>query len=465
MGDFENMMDKIKRTITIFLTLLTVLVMLPCMTVDAIQFTPPFELNSQAGILVNLDTNTVIFQKNADTPMSPAQTVNIMTAILCLENCSDLENTMVTMPAEIYNDFDTYRQNDPNIYVTTADFYMGEELSMLTLMYGMMLQSGCEAASAIAYTIGNGSVSTFVNMMNEKAKQIGATNTNFTNPHGLYAETQYTTAEDLAKITEYALSLPRFEEIATAMTYEVQPTNVHTQAYELTHSNIMMDSDSEYYYDGVKGIKTGNSTQSGRCLVTEYKKNGSNYLLVLLNAPMKDPDGRNRFYHLEDAKQLIAWAAEHIKYTTLLEGDKEIDEVEVDYASGNGYVLVKPETSYSTLWLDTMDTTTIQRVPKYNEHIYAPVKKGDILGTMTLSVGGEELTTVNLVATSDVERSFVNYNMAVLQDFPKSKWFKIAVLVGTVGAVLYVVFYVVRVREYNLNRRRSKKPINKEPKS
>ena len=112
-----------------------------------------------------------------------------------------------------------------------------------------------------------------------------------------------------------------------------------------------------------------------------------------------------------------------------------------------------------------MDTTTIQRVPKYNEHIYAPVKKGDIIGTMTLSVGGEELTTVNLVATSDVERSFVNYNMAVLQDFPKSKWFKIAVLVGTVGAVLYVVFYVVRVREYNLNRRRSKKPINKEPKS
>ncbi len=376
----------------------------------------------------------------------PAQLTNIMTAIICLENCQDIKNTKITADNELYGDI--YRYEYPND-IRYGDIYNGDVLTVEDLLYAMMLASSAEAANILAYEIGGGSIQNFVKMMNEKALEIGATNTVFTNAHGLYDINQVTTANDMAKITQYALKIPSFEQIATTQIYRPSIPNLennHNESWYWTHSNIMM-SKGDYYYEGVRGIKTGNLEISGRNLITMASANGSKYLVILLKAPLYDENGKSRFYHLEDAKNLFDWAFENIEYKTIVNATEELGEVYVKFGSGdNDYVLVKPAEEYNTLWLNTISLTSIQKDINLEKNIVAPVEEGQKLGTLDLKLSGESICTIDLVAVSSVERSSTKFNIEVAKQFKNSKWLKRGLIFSFILTLIYIIICIYAYR-------------------
>mgnify|MGYP003505664339 CR=1 FL=1 len=437
---------------SLFIVIALIVSIISTLPAGAVSFTPNKEIYSEAAYLVNLDTGITIYEKNADKQEYPASLTKIMTAILVLENVPDIDNTMITAPGYLFDEL--YKTG-----ASTADFRPNETASAKDLMYGMILQSACEAASILADYVGKGNMANFVQMMNDKAKEIGATSTHFANPHGLFDANQYTTARDMAKITEYAMKLSKFSEIANTTSYTIGTSNKHSATRTISHTNIMLDKakGGEYYYPYAKGIKTGTLDESGRCLVSTASKNGYNYLLVTLHAPLKDAEGKDKFYNYTDAITLYDWAFSYFKSTNILTTDEEIAEVPVKFSSGNDYVLVSPSDDFSTLWPTTLDFSSVQRVVNLEKDVVAPVKKGAKLGTIELKLSGETLATVDLIAKDNVERSDLEYNLNIAKQFTSSAWFKTAIGVIILLIVLYIIFYITVTRK----KRRKNKRVNK----
>ncbi len=436
-----------KKIISVLLSVLLIIFAFP-FNATAINFTPSFEVYSQSAYMINLDTKSVIYEKNADAEQMPASLVNIMTAIIVLENCENTDSVSIVANDMLYDEFETYDYPDDLRY---AEIWNGDKLTVTEYLYALMMTSSCEAANILAYHFGNNNISTFVDKMNEKAAEIGADSTHFTNPHGLYDPQQVTTARDMALITQYALTVPGFEEMATAEEYILKPQNIdsqHEDEWTITHSNIIMSAASDYYLYGVKGIKTGNLQLGGRNIITMGSSDGNKYLLVLLNAPFYDEDGDSRYYHIIDGRNLMEWVFDNFNYQVLLSKDEEIAEIKVSNSDGNGYVLIKPANEVSSLWYNDVDTTSIQRNFTLAEDVVAPVKKGQKLGEIELKLSDEVIDVVDLVAASDVERSFLKFNFSMTKDFFTSNWFGVAIIISVMLSLIYLAFCIWAYNDY-----------------
>ena len=410
--------------------------MLACPAAEAVSFTPPFEVQSEAAYLINLDTGIVVYEKNSRKKMYPASLTKIMTAILVLENINDLENTNITAPLAVFDE----------LYLTGASSVGYENKEIITaedLMYAMLMSSACEAAGILGYYVGGDSLTNFVNMMNEKALALGCTDTHFVNTHGLFDEEQYTTARDIAVITQYAMSLPKFTQIASTVEYTPRATNRHEEGWiTFTHTNRMLSKSSDNYFPYVKGIKTGTLDESGRCLVTLGSKDGYNYLLVTLGAPTEDAAS-----HYNDHKNIYNWAFDTFSYTKVL-NITEMGKVNVTFGEDRDYVLVCPSEEYSTLWPSTVDLSAIDTEIKLDSQtIQAPVTRGTKLGRLKMSISGEPLCEVDLIAMSDINLSLMDYNVALAKQFTKSIWFKLAFVFAGAASILYIVLFIVFTRK------------------
>ncbi len=452
----------------IFAAVSAAVVILPflrCSDAEAVSFTMKSTLHSDSAIILNLDSDIVIHEKNADKKQMPGPLVNIMTAVVCMENCSDL-NQEITIEEDIYSDL--YVTDYPDD-LRFAEILDGDVLTYNDLLYAMMLTSSIEASQTIAYNIGGESVSAFVELMNEKAAALGMSSTNFTNPTGMYDAEQYTTARDMAILTKYAMSMSHFDDICSTYAYTPSIPNEERhpvrESWRWFHSNIMMDEESDSYYKGVRGIKTGNLELGGRNIVAAASKDGHNYLVIGMRAPINDPDGNTAFYHIEDAETMLDWAFGHFSYQVVLAETAELGELPVELADGNDYVLARPKEEVSLLWYDQIDLSLISRdnITWYQTKLQAPVKKGDPLGRVTLEYSGERLADVELVAVSNVERSTSKYNFYAAKLFTKSSWFKKSFIVAGLISILYII---ICIYSYVLFKSRAKpvKPMYAVPK-
>ena len=455
-------MKKIVSIITMLMVLINFSVIADIPAAQALSFRPSFKVQSDAAILYNVDTHTIVYEKNADKQCSPAQTVQIMTAIIAMEKAPSLD-AIVEVPPNIQNEFEKYRQTYPSDEypyneITLAYIEEGEQLKVEHLISAMLLQSSCEAALALAYNVGEGSVQNFVNMMNEKAQAIGAVNTHFANPHGLYDESQHTTARDMLLITEYALNLPGFAELSSNLTYSTGGTNFHSEGLSFKNVNLMMDPNSEYYFKGTKGIKTGNSNQSGRCLVTRASRDGQNYVAVLFNAPFETDEYDNDiFTHLNDASRLFDWAFRELEHKVVLEETQEIRSPKINYAKGKDYINLKPANDVKCMWLSTLDTSAIiTEIDYMYEELNAPIKAGEKLGTLKLRYLENEIGTVDLVAYSDAEFSYFKYAAEVLRTYFKSSALKNALRIATGLTLVYFAFVIYLLNLHAKKRRESR---------
>lgn len=445
----------LKRVLTFFAAAVVCfnLLMCECAAGDVSSpavFEPDFDVASEAAYMINMDTQSVMYAKNGDKRYAPSALAQIMTALIVFENVKDI-NAQVTANVNLYTEFDAYRAKYEGIVITAADVLPGETLTVKDLLAGLLLQSGCECANILADYVGQGSISKFVDMMNARAAALGCTDTNFTNPHGLYDENQYTTARDMALISKRAMEITALAELCTKYSYKVPATNKHSGGFTLYHSNAMMNSSSSYYYSYAQGIKTAASQQSGRSIVTTARKSGNRYLLVLMNAPLSDAEGNYTYGNLTDARNVLNWALTKFEYRMLLSADEEVDGLYVLYAEGDGYVNLKPANSYSALWLSTLNVRssltkkTALNYDRYENGVYyvhAPVKKGDVLGSLTLMLGSSELYTVDLVAAADVKKSLLKERVALAKLYPQSFQFKLALVMSLVFFIVYTVLII-----------------------
>ena len=228
------------------------------------------EVNGQAYCVMDADTGEVIISKNMDARMYPASITKIMTALIAFEQCKNLDDEI------------TFSETALDISSISSTLHpvakVGETMSFMDVMYGLMLSSGNECANALAeYTYGD--VGTFVEKTNERAQQIGAVNTHFTNPHGLHDENHYTTAKDMDLIFREALKNKDFVKVASTPTYNIPETNKEDSRYcEAGHRMVLGTIPCE----GIIAGKSGRTREAGRTLMTAVERNGRTLVIALL---------------------------------------------------------------------------------------------------------------------------------------------------------------------------------------
>ncbi|HHW70082.1 MAG TPA: D-alanyl-D-alanine carboxypeptidase [Clostridiales bacterium] len=341
------------------------------------------QTSAQSAVLIDGSSCRVLWGKNIDEKLPMASTTKIMTALVAIE--SQNINRVVTIP-EVAQGVE-----GSSIYLTA-----GEHLTLEELLYGLMLRSGNDAATAIAYDVGGGSIEKFVSLMNATAKRIGAYNTNFENPHGLHSDNHYTTAHDLAKITAYALKNDKFKEIVSTKYKEI-PWEGSQWNRVLKNNNKLLWS-----FEGANGVKTGFTQKAGRCLVSSANRNDLQLVLVLLNCgPM-----------FEESSAILEYGFNIYKSRQILSNSDAVISIPVDNGIFDSIVLY-PIEDYSMALTDaeyenlkiTMDIPNV---------IKAPIKKGKIYGNIIISINNEVIKEVPLVSKSYVADRYFGLPMKKL---------------------------------------------------
>lgn len=427
------------KKLSILTAMVLILGIISAVPAAAVTFKPGFTLNSEAAVMINLDNEEIVFEQNSTKKMYPASLTKVVTAIVVLDNVDDLENTYFEAPLAVFDDL-------YNTGALTVGYSRGETISVKDLMYSMLIYSACESAGILAYNVGGGSIPNFVSMMNDKVREIGCVGTNFVNPHGLHDRDQYTNASDMAMIVKYALdNYPEFEEIACTSEYTLGATNYNENGWKvITHSNKMTNPASEYYYPYAKGIKTGTTDESGRNLISMAEKNGMRYLLVTMGSPLYDDDGYDFYGNFEDQIKLYDWAFDTLSYQQIVPSGQEITELQVKMGADKDFVRLVTAESSTMLWSDQIDVDKLKvtiDTSGYTDSdgaITAPVEQGQKLGTYKLSLNGEDIVTVDLVAQESIALSHWEYNLDKAKQFFGSVWFKAAVIIAVVLVAVYI---------------------------
>lgn len=442
-------MISLKKIISV---LLCAAVLLGAFSISAFaSFNSLLETEADIVLLVNTDSDTVIFDKNADKRSAPASLTKIVTCMLVLENCDNLD-TSVTCKRECIDGL--YAQN-----ASTAGILTGETLTVRELLYCLMLPSAADAANILADYIG-GSLDNFTVMMNDFVKKLGCENTNFINAHGLDGDGgAYTTANDMYKITKYALQNPIFKEITSTPRYEIAPSDKYPQTRYLNNTNKMMNKAyKDYYSPYISGVKTGTSNAAGHCVISTASKDGYNYLLVVMNAPQYDidNDGVEENVAFTDSKKIYEWAFDNIVLKKVTNTTDVITVVNVEYNWKVDHLRLVPAKEISTLVPTGTESGSLtvrvveSETPKT---VKAPIKKGDVLGKAEILYGEDVVATVDLVAAEGVNRSLILWIWGIVKQIFSSIIVKL--LVG-LFAVLLIVYILLIIRKNRIKAKRKK---------
>lgn len=438
---------KIKRCLSMLLAVLVLLCTI-ALPASAEGYTNDIEPHCKSLFLVNLDTDAVVYAYNPDEQMPMASITKIMTFIVAYENISDPENTVINTGDNFYY---ALQGTDSSM----AGLYTDENLTALQLYNMMLIPSGNDAAYVLAeYVGGDGGIDQFINMMNDKARELGCNNTHFNDVSGLSSDNHYSTARDLATIAQYALTLPYFAEI-TNLTYYTLPATNRSESRTVYTTNAMLNQnmdDGAYYYEYTRGIKTGTTDEAGYCVVTSAVKGGYSYLCVALGNPSVDSEGNPISVRgdMLDSKALYEWAFDNFELKTVLSAGEILADVDLDYVWGKDSLQLMASASCTALLPSEVEPSSIMMSFDLPDQVDAPIAKGTKIGTVTLRYADTDIRTVDLVAAESVERSDIAAVLTTGQELLTSPWFKIV----TVVLIFFVILYVIMLVVYNVKRKR-----------
>lgn len=430
--------------------LLAFIVVFASNLIFAANFNIDFTPSCEALYLYNLDTNTVVYDKNGNKKMFPASLTKIMTYILVAENINDFDNTQITAKKEL---LDSLLGTGSSV----SGIKSNDTLSVMQLLHCLMIKSGNDAALILADFVSNGSVDSFVEMMNNKAKELGCNGTHFVNPHGFHHDDHYTTANDLIIMTKHAMNLPHFMEICSMPTSYIMGQD----KYPLVTTNSMIDQSrgGRYYYQYARGIKTGHTDESGWCLVSSAVYNGYSYLCVALGAPIKDTSGNKITdnYAMLDSKAIYKWAFTNLELKPILKKNEPLSEIKLNLTTNKDTTLLHPADNFSALLPKAVSATSIDIKIEKPESVDAPIQVGQKLGTAVLSYANKEIARVDLVSAENVDRNIILYVIQCISNVVASIWFKIAVAI----VIVLVAVYVYLCASYNKKARRKRAKVRK----
>ena len=393
-----------------------------------VSFANELDLLGETAILIDMDTGQILYEKDSHKPMYPASTTKIMTGILALEK-GNMDDTVII--------------DEETVHLTDGSHIaleIGEKILFKDLLNALLIESANDAAVAIAIHI-SGSVEEFAKLMNQKAKEIGALNTNFTNPSGLPDEKHVTTAYDLSLMAKYAMGIEEFRNIVKNYTYEIPVTNKKDEIRFLQSHNRLLYSTRKINvdgnivpikYEGVNGVKTGYTKAAKSCLVTSAARNNQKLIAVVLKS-----DGDELF---ADIHKLLNYGFNNFEKTNMCSKNQFVDNIpiidgEQDFVAGitkEDLILTIPKGSHNE----------IEKRIKINDEIYAPIEKNQVLGEIEYFLNDEILGKTDIISTLDIDK----VPDITLKDKLMSKWY----------VFLFIAIFLLWI-DSNIKRRQRRK--------
>ena len=335
-------------------------------------------IDSESAIVMEVNTGTVLYEKNADEVHYPASITKIMTTLLAIENCS-LDETVTFSATAVY-------ENEGDSSHISRD--LGEEMTLEQCLYAVMLASANECAWAVAEHVGGGDCETFVEMMNERALELGCTNTNFVNPNGLPDEEHVTTCRDMALIAAAAIQNSTFRTITGTVQYTIPPTNKHTESTYLTNHHGMLSSlyTSGHVYEYCIGGKTGYTVAAGNTLVTYAEKDGMLLVCVIM---------ASNGTHYDDTTTLFDWCFDNFETYNVSENETRYSGADVTagslFTEFEAFALLDEDAQIILpVGVSFSDTTAVLSTADASD---------DVLGTLTYTYAGRTVGSADIVAT------------------------------------------------------------------
>ncbi|MGL4790311.1 MAG: D-alanyl-D-alanine carboxypeptidase family protein, partial [Anaerotignaceae bacterium] len=390
---------------------------------------PSVTVNTSSAILIEKNSGTVLFEKNADKKMYPASMTKILTALILLDYFEPSD--VIVVGAEV---------NEVSLDSSKAGHRRGESISVENLIRGLIIPSGNDTSEVVACAVAKKALNDeklsfnecnleFAKLMNKKAVEIGCVNTNFVNPHGYHDDNHYTTARDLAKISQVALDNSLIKEIFGERRYsgnsvgDLDKTGLTTYEYNWVSHNLLITA-GEYAYPYATGMKTGFTNEAGHCVAASAEKDGVELIAIIFDS--EDP---NRWL---DAATLFDYGFDNFSYNSFAKSGDTVGELELHNhkAAGGDFleVVVKEDIG---LYLDNevaknLETEIVVDNPQYmyeskedsSIKVNAPVAKDDELGTIVYKYNDEVLAQTKVYAGRDVEKaSFFERVVSSVKEF------------------------------------------------
>lgn len=402
----------------------------------------------------NYEDDVYLYEKDADSIRAPAALVRLMAAAYTLQQVKekklDMDTVSGTYTLEMFN------KHVAGTGVNAIGMEFGETWKLRDLLTVSLIQTASDASTTLAYTV-SGDVKTFVQGMNELAKEIGCKNTHFANVTGLDSLSQYTTVRDVHRILRYCMSFPGFEEMISQKQYTVQPLS-GGQPYNVTTRLDMLRSSSPYRYSPLKFGRTGLSGYEGWSLATVASDSGYDYMVIVLGCPSKTEDGKTNT-HYTDTIELFRWAFRNFTYKTLLTDSEILGSVKVHQVWGKDAVNLIPKAPFSTVvYNEVKPEEIIKKVTVYPTELTAPVEQGTVYGKVELFVNvNEKIGEMELIASETLEKNallaFFAWVGAVLSS--PWLWLSVGLIIVLVGG--YIALAVFGARRHNRKMNKGRK--------
>ena len=361
-------------------------------------------LNAKSAVIYDSITKQIIWGKNENDRRAMASTTKIMTAIVVIENSNPSDVVTISKKAAATGG-------------SRLKIKAGDKITVNDLLYGLMLRSGNDAAVALAEHV-SGNLTVFADLMNEKAKDLGLKNTHFITPHGLDNSLHYTTAYELALLTDYALSNDTFAKIVNTKSTTI---NINTSSRTINNTNELLG-----YINGVNGVKTGFTNNAGRCLVTSCARNNNKIITVVLGCDTKKQ-------RTSDSINLIEYAFQNYKKVNLeelvqkeFENWKKInlERVYINKAKSHAICVSLNEIVKKQITIKNEEEKDILIETNAIYNFEAPLKKGTKIGNIIVKNKDEIIETIDIVCSSTIEKKDVfSYFKELISVIPNWKQF------------------------------------------
>lgn len=432
---------KTKRFLSLFL-ILTLAVTL-WMTPQAAAVEDP-DILAKAALLVDVNTDAVVYAKNEHQELYPASLTKVMTALLVLDAVDSGKLRLDQEVTASESAFVGLAADGSN-----AGIKAGEIMTVEQLLYCVMVVSANEACNILAEAV-SGSVSAFVDEMNAMAQRLGCKNTHFVNTNGLHDPQHYTSAWDMYLITREAMQHELFMTVADTANVVIPATNLSKERNYWTTNHLLSTwRVIGYRNKEAHGIKTGSTDEAGYCLISSAARGSMHCVSVIMGAERVEENGKGNLRSFSETTRMFNYGFENFSYQTILDPSTEVTKEIAVTLSKVDHVTVAPNEEVEVLFPNDLAPEDLQRAIHVEEPVEAPIRQGEKLGTMDLYYGDTVYATVDLLALHSVEASKLLVFWRDVQLFFAKPILRIAAIVLLALIVLLVLWKLLFGRRRN----------------